>query len=136
MLILLYVLHEYSFDRFEKEGNRIFAIYANPTDGSHSREGLSFAAGPLLQAADPDVESVTRLVIRPSIFIVSDKAHPERVFTPDNPLFADANFFSQFSLPLLKGGASARPFTVVLSRTMAKKYFGTQDPIAPHAGLR
>ena len=51
------------------------------------------------------------------------------VFT-ENPLFVDDNFFSVFTFPLLEGNkrtALKDPHSVVLSKDMAKKYFGTTD---------
>ena len=47
-------------------------------------------------------------------------------------LFADAGFFSFFSFKLLSGSPSTvlnKPFSLVISLDMAKKYFGTQNPV-------
>ena len=48
------------------------------------------------------------------------------VFT-ENPLFVDDNFLSVFTFPLLEGNkrtALKDPHSVVVSKDMAKKYFG------------
>jgi putative ABC transport system permease protein len=53
------------------------------------------------------------------------------VFT-ENPLFVDDNFLSVFTFPLVKGNdktALKDLHSVVLSKDMAKKYFGTTDVI-------
>ncbi len=49
--------------------------------------------------------------------------------------FADSSFFEVFDFPLLKGDpvkALTQPFSVVLSETAAKKYFGSADPMGQH----
>jgi putative ABC transport system permease protein len=46
--------------------------------------------------------------------------------------FSDSTFFEVFDFPMLKGDpvrALREPFSVVLSETAAKKYFGTEDPM-------
>ncbi len=131
MLILLYVLHEYSFDRFEARGNRLFAVYAQQKGGT-PYEGTSYAAGIILAENAPEVESITRLDLRPELMTLSDKSDPKRAFNPRKPIFADGNFFTRFSFPLLSGDpalALARPWSIVLGKSLATTLFGKENPI-------
>ena len=51
-------------------------------------------------------------------------------FNEKKVYLADADFFSLFSFPLLRGNASSvlkEPASVVLTETTAKKYFGSID---------
>ncbi|HSC38450.1 MAG TPA: ABC transporter permease, partial [Chitinophagaceae bacterium] len=76
----------------------------------------------------PEVEASTRLrnFGNPKI-TVGNKSFKEDAFA-----FVDANFFQVFTLPLIAGDeatALKEPNTVVLTKAMARKYFGDEDPI-------
>jgi len=64
--------------------------------------------------------------------IVYTPTTPDIKFADDKLLFADAGFFNFFSFKLATGNASSvlsKPFSVVLSKGMAKKYFGDENPV-------
>jgi putative ABC transport system permease protein len=135
MTILFYILHEHSYDRWHVDARRIFATYTRPSFGSSSwsTPQLSYQVGPAGRAADPAVESVVR-VFRP--FDGADLRNPAspglRFLETSRFIYADSNFFRFFSFRLLRGSPEAvlaRPFTVVLTQTAAKKYFGKTDPV-------
>jgi putative ABC transport system permease protein len=131
MTILLYTLHEHSFDRFHKNADRIFSITATLSFGNSSFNtlALSYATGPLAKTADGHVDGYLRTA---GPFQSVNLQTQTVQFTEKNFLFADSNFFQFFSFQLLRGAPSAvlqRPYTVVLSASTAKKYFGNSDPI-------
>jgi putative ABC transport system permease protein len=134
MLIVFYLVHEYHFDRFHTNGDRIYSVYGKSKEAAPGNkfETMSYATGPLLQASSPSVESFTRISLFPGTVFLKDAVHPDRVFKPTRPLFADSNFFTTFSFRLLEGSPSQvlrRPFCVVLSKTLATAYFGKENPI-------
>lgn len=54
------------------------------------------------------------------------------LITENNFMYADSSFFNIFSFPLLQGDKRtvlANPYSVVLTASTAKKYFGDKDPI-------
>lgn len=133
LLIALYIAHEYSFDRFHKYADRIVKVELKHEEGeqSYSVPWMSYRFAEAVQKACPEVENYAR--IKMSSYstrqVMSDAQHKnyESGFG-----FADNRFFQVFSFPLLKGDirtALSRPETVVLTESMAKKYFGTTDPI-------
>jgi putative ABC transport system permease protein len=132
MTILLYTLHEHSFDRFHRDADRIFAVSGTFSFGNSSfhSERISYPAGPLVEKEDGNVESYLRVYIP---FQPINLQNPTGQFTEKgNFLFADSNFFQFLSFHLLRGapaGVLRRPFTVVLSARAAKKYFGDSDPV-------
>jgi putative ABC transport system permease protein len=74
------------------------------------------------------IEAATRLRAE-GTFLVS---RGTQRFKEGGVLFADANFFETFSVPLLKGNPKAvltEPNTVVITKKTALKYFGQQDPV-------
>jgi len=124
MMIMMYVAHEMSYDRFHKNADRIFI----------PNVPMSYASGPLIKQNQPFVEEYMRTLpyFNENPVVVTDPSSPAKKFAEDKLLFADPGFFNFFSFKLLSGSAGnvlSKPFTVVLSRDMAKKYFGSQDPV-------
>jgi putative ABC transport system permease protein len=96
MVILTYVVHELSYDRFHTNGERIFraekqfardgrySLYANPE------------FGPTLKQTDSHVTNFVRLY-EPGRKVVSSGS--SNLFFEDRFIFADTSFFSIFSFP-------------------------------------
>jgi putative ABC transport system permease protein len=137
MTILLYLLHEHSFDRWHANASRIFTVYTTQTLGeSRFRNGqLSCITGPAAKQADPSVETFVRTFPFPEqegVELQNPADPASRYWESRDFLFADSNFFQVFSFRLLRGhpeSVLARPFTVVLTQVAAKKYFGASDPV-------
>ncbi|MVM31239.1 FtsX-like permease family protein [Spirosoma sp. HMF4905] len=130
LLIVLFVTHELSYDRYNAKADRIFRM---TTHGLVSGKEINTAysgvpAGPTLVHDYSGVEAATRFE-QEGTYIVK---HDHDSFKEEHVVFADSNFFDVFSIPLLKGNlrtALTEPNTIVLTETMAKKYFGEQDPM-------
>ncbi|MBO9202651.1 MULTISPECIES: ABC transporter permease [Niastella] len=129
LLIFLYVRFELSYDNFHPKADRIYRMVTDlktPSETVHP-SGPAWAVGPHLQFDLPEVEAFTRvnfdnLLIRKG----------EIKFNESNSIWADSAFFNIFNFPLLKGDARTaliEPFSLVLSESAAKKYFGKQDPL-------
>jgi putative ABC transport system permease protein len=135
MTIMLYVLHEHSYDRWHKNAGRIFKVGTTYKFGNSSLniDELGYQAGPMAQKYDGHVEGYVRVFKPFNPPILQLTASSRSGFTADAPvMFADDNFFRFFSFRLLRGNRDSvlsRPNTVVLSARAAKKYFGTADPI-------
>jgi len=138
VLIGLFVVHERSFDRFHEKADRIFRVYADTRDdGGMFR--VAWTAPPLagaLREDFPEVEAAARLSPWPREWLLAagDKSLIEK-----DILFADASFFSMFSYVFLYGDretALESPGTVVLTRTVAERFFGTGDPVGRTLTIR
>ena len=135
MLIMLYVAHEHSYDRFHKNADRIFKPYGQMkiNGNTFGIDQMSYASGPIIKQSLPVVEDYMRTVhYFSSVVLVSNPSFPERKFAEDKSLFADSGFFNFFSFKLLSGQPSqvlSKPFSVVISEDMAKKYFGDENPV-------
>lgn len=129
LIILVYVQMELSFDRFNERGDRIYRVIYDPAWSGEGRLPSIFTPSiiaPLLRREIPEVESAVRFFDSFGSVLVSSG---DRIFEEDRFFYADSTLFSIFSFPLIEGDPSAalrRPFTVVLSRSMAWKYFGTE----------
>ena len=130
LLIVLYVLHELSYDSYHAHADRIYRMTMHARMDEKDIN-LAYSTGPSGQALlreSSGVEAVTRLR-KEGAFLVK---HGQDIIKEEKVAFVDSNFFSVFSLPMMKGSpknALAEPNTLVLTQTTAHKYFGKADPI-------
>ena len=129
ILIGIYIWHELSYDRFHKNKDRIVRVTweYNFGDAETKTATTGTKVGPQFQRSFPEVESFVRLLKYPRVI-----AYGENLFEEKNFCYADSSFFSIFSFPLLKGNAATalnEPGKLVITESMAKKYFGMEDPI-------
>jgi putative ABC transport system permease protein len=132
-LIGLYVWNERSYDDFHVKKDRIFRVrHDRFNNGELNR---LWVAGPMGIGSDlkdnfPEVKSFVRL--NKGVKQYNAIANGDIIFKEDRVLFASEDFFKVFSFALIKGVDSLvlrNPFTMVVSETFAKRYFGEADPI-------
>jgi putative ABC transport system permease protein len=132
ILIILFVRDELSFDRFHENHDRIYRVTRRwlNEDGVVSLH-LGFVAppiGPLLKNDFPEIEHAVRMTGAGGLLV----SHGDTYFEENLFFFAEENLFDVFSLNMIKGDPStalADPLTVVIVEEMARKYFGSEDPI-------
>ncbi len=129
LLIGLYIFDELSYDKFHKNADRIARVTMEYTDGTTvDRAALSGTkVGPQFKRSFPAITAYCRTILYTPTIATGDKSFNESDF-----LFADSAFFNMFSFPLLKGNPAtvlAAPNQVVITESMARKYFGQNDPI-------
>lgn len=140
MLIMLYVAHEHSYDRFHKNGDKIYTLHATIKLGSNvvNMEYMSYGTGPVIKQNVPKVEGYMRTMDCGQVIAFNPRT-PDIKFADNKLLFADAGFFKFFSFKLASGSPADvlnKPFSVVLSKEMARKYFGNADPIGKTLTIR
>ncbi len=135
MTIMLYVLHERSYDRWHANASRIFSVSTASSFGTEtfSSTRVSYLTGPGALLSSPAVEGMTRTANGSEAVELQNPDMPQVRFREgESFLYADSNFFQFFSFRLLRGRPAevlVRPFTVVLTETAARKYFGNTDPV-------
>src|SRR5690349_7540265 len=99
ILILLFVVHENSYDSFHKNASHIYVVEAGSERDGRIVKGpsMSYSTGPLLKQEQLGVIDFTRVYEPWPSVVVSDPANVESKFTEKNLLFADSNFFSFFN---------------------------------------
>jgi putative ABC transport system permease protein len=132
ILIFLFVQHELSYDKYHENADRIYRVsraWFNP-DGEVNLH-LGHAApplGPLLKSDfGGQIQEAARLM---KVDVVAKDG--ANVFEENRFFFSDPEVFKIFSWPLLEGDpetALTFPDGMVISRTMAEKYFGTVDAL-------
>ena len=131
ILILLWVQDELSFDNFHKQGANIYKLETSGGTGNSVRIFTSIVApmGPLVKQRMPAVADYVRLTPN---FIFTLYKSADKVFSDEKATFADPSFFSAFDFPIIKGNP-VKPFaddnSVVITKSTAKKYFGSANPI-------
>lgn len=128
LLIVLFVNDELSYDRYNKNADRIYRIDADfLVNGAAFREHTVPALlGPVLKEENPQVENYVRLLIGGNILVRKG----DNTFAETNACYADSSIFDVFTLPMISGDprtALTQPHTMVISERMAMKYFGTTD---------
>src|SRR5918993_3921353 len=130
MLITQFVLHEFSYDSFHANKDRIFRLQLDRYDKGEIATRWAAGAmgiGPDLKANFPEVKEYVRLTGSNALFSYGDV-----FFKEEGVYYATDAFFKVFSIRLLEGTDSLvlkSPFKVVLSQSLAKKYFGNENPV-------
>jgi putative ABC transport system permease protein len=121
LIIALYVIREYSYDRYNVKKDRIYRLIL---DGRIGGRDVTFAVtsapmGSVMAREFPEVEDFLRLSARGPTVVQYD----DQIFTEDHIMEADSSFFNFFTIPVLKGDVKNllnAPHKVVLSESTAK----------------
>jgi len=124
ILIMLFVLNEHSYDRFNEKFDRIHRIELGsgcvmPTGIAH------FLAGQI-----PEIEEIVRFY--PSFGKEYLIKHDGNYLKIRNFVFADSSVFKVFTFPFATGipeNALKDPFSLVITERTAERIFGTENPI-------
>lgn len=123
VLIGLYIQDERAYDRYHANADRIYRI----VNGTNAK--TTSALGPALQRLLPEVQSFVRFSPPSGGWVIR---YEDQSFFEDRVFWADPDLFSVFSFPLVQGNpelALQDPWTVVITESMARQYFGDTDPI-------
>jgi len=128
LLIGLFIINELSYDRFNKNADRIVRMTMQFGEGGKEKYATTGSkAGPQLQRTFPQVEGFVRTINGTVVMKYGNQMYIEKRF-----LYADSAFFKLFSFHLLKGDPKTvldAPNKVVVTQSMAAKYFGSEDPV-------
>ena len=130
LLILIYVMDELSYDRYNKNADWSLPIgYGDQIRGGFTHlvmaSGLQ-PAGPAMLRDFPEVEKEARLQKSGGFLVRKGSQNIQE----DAVVYADSTIFDVFTLPLIDGDphtALVDAHTIVLSATMARKYFDALD---------
>lgn len=131
IFITLYVRDELSFDRYHSGADRIYRITRVQTnsDGQSEHESRTVKAVAFtLQRDLPEVEAACPIYLSPQLVVQNGV----RQFYESRVYEADSNLFRVFDFQFLKGSAGNALKTsqsMVITESMAKKYFGDEDPV-------
>jgi putative ABC transport system permease protein len=129
LLIAVYVLDEISFDRFHEKADRIYRVNADIIFGGEEQR-FPFSSdmmGATLKKDYPQVEEFARIYNSSGSKLVKKE---NSFIAEPRVAHADSTIFNVFTLPAVKGDTRTAlndPNTVVITESVAQKYFGTTD---------
>ena len=139
ILIFLFVQSELSYDTYNKNYNNIYRVVGRFLGHSHS--GVNEIAltrgpvGPLMKSEIPEVINYTRISTMNDVKIFSN----DKGFDEEEIYFVEPSFFDIFTFNLVSGELSSfsdNPFSVIITKRAAKKYFGDSSPVGKVINLK
>jgi putative ABC transport system permease protein len=130
LMIFLFIMNEFSYDKFHKNGKDIYRIMRVGNTNGEKRfiPWVTPAYAKALMTDYPDAIKKT-VRVQPDNDLVT---YNNVSFNEKKIYLTDTNFFEFFSFRLLKGNPAtvlSDPLSIVMTASAAKKYFGTEDPI-------
>lgn len=129
LFLIFYVRDELNYDRFNKKADRIFRIVTyvqekdKNTDFAITQAPLAFT----LKKDYPEVEEAARFMGRERTLFKNG----EKSFYETKVYYADSTVFKIFTYNFVEGNAAHalhEPNSIVISKTLADKYFGKNAP--------
>ena len=129
LLISFYVIDELSYDRYHEKGERIYRVVMEGQAPTGEKAILTIGPHRLKEAFESHFKPIEEFVriTQPFQFRVQQG---ERLFLEDRISLVDKNIFRVFDFEWIAGNPEEslnEPFTTVISRSTAEKYFGTTD---------
>ena len=130
MFLLLYVLDELSFDRYHSKADKIYRIVSNikEPDNAFTWAVAQIPLADELRDNYPAVENAVRFFgTGRNLYKYGDQQFYEEGF-----YLADSTVFDMFDYEFISGDKNTAldlPYSIVLTESISKKYFGTEDPM-------
>ncbi len=129
LFIFIYVQYELSFDRYHEKANQIYRLteVLHLPKEDNARVVSSPPMGPAIKSNFPEVLEMTRIN-----YSSRDISYQDKKNLNSRIIYADSTFFDIFSFESVDGNlnyALEKPFSVVLTETTARKYFGEESAI-------
>ncbi len=128
LIVYLFINYETSFDTMYKDHHRVYRIHNSYEIKNQNVEGETSKLAPpaaiVLRDGMPDLEEAVR------IYAPAEKesqvSRNNKLFLEQHVYFSDPEIFNVFNFEFIEGSptdALTKPFSVVLTQSMAKKYF-------------
>jgi putative ABC transport system permease protein len=129
IMIMLWVQDELSYDRFHENAEDLYvATFSNGSKVTPT------ALSPYLKAEYPEVIHASRYSMQGKTLL----KYKDRDIFQEGGVMVDPDFLKMFTIPFLKGSpdiALDSPNSILLSEEVARKLFGTSDPIGQTLNL-
>jgi putative ABC transport system permease protein len=131
MIILLYIQHELSYNKHISNLDnkyRVVEIQTQPGIGDQHVAVTMGPLGPALANDFPEVKQTLRIMGRSGVPI----KYGDEIFIEDYLAYADSTVFDMLNVKLIQGNektALQKMESIILSESLARKFFGNQDPM-------
>lgn len=139
LLIFHYVSYEKSYDDFHKDAEDIVRLRIDRyTKGELRWKSATVypAIAPAMKKDFPEVQDFCRLI--DAELLITNEATQVK-FSEKKGYFADQSTLKMFNIPLIQGNpatALTGPDKLIISKSMATKYFGHQDVLGKQLKIR
>ncbi|MEX1238618.1 MAG: ABC transporter permease [Cyclobacteriaceae bacterium] len=124
LFLLMYILHELSYDRYHENGHNVYRVVSNikETDNAFTWAVAQIPLAEELRDNYPEVKNAVR-------FFGTDRTlykNGDKQFYEEEFYLADSTVFEMFTYPFLHGDPATaldNPFSIVLTEKTAHKYF-------------
>lgn len=129
LFLIFYIRDELNFDRYNKKADRIYRIvsYIQEKDKNTNWTITQFPLGPTMAKDFPEVEEAVRFAPRERTLFKNGESN----YYETKLYYADSNIFKIFTVKFLEGNAANaldQPNSIVISKSLAVKYFGRNTP--------
>ncbi|MFO7935338.1 MAG: FtsX-like permease family protein [Bacteroidales bacterium] len=130
ILIFIYVRDQLTYDRQNENFERIYRLEGDffINEKRDLTAIVQIPLAPTLHDEYPEIEEFARILPQRDLYFEQG----EDTFKEDSVMWADSTIFKVFTLPFITGDpetALNEPYTMVMSESMARKYFGTRDVV-------
>jgi len=131
IIIFLITKYELSYDSFYKKSDRIYRVGLSGVTGYNGH--VSVAVAPALRNDFPELEQVSQVWQEFGLVKIGANHFDEELY-----VYVDKNFTTIFDYNWIAGNAQTalvEPNSVVLTKSIAQKYFGDKDPMGQFINL-
>jgi len=130
ILIFIYIQDQLTYDKHNQNFERIYRLEGDffISEKQDLTAITQIPLGPTLKDDYPEIVEQARILPRRDFYFKRD----EDSFKEDSIMLADSTLFKVFTVSFIAGDPNtclADPFTMVISRSLANKYFGTWDVV-------
>ena len=130
LMIFLYIIHELGYERSIPDHENIYRIQVKGrfADDFFNVPMSPSGLAPMVREVLPDIRAITRIEKQGQHIL----SYQDNKYYEKSIYFVDSTFFDVFSLPWAQGDPSlcfADPNSVVMTESIARKYFGNENPM-------
>jgi putative ABC transport system permease protein len=131
LLILLYIIHEFGYDRYNKNINRIFRLIEICEQRGRTTEAAMVRVLPSFREEFPEVKEIARIYT----YSWKEKAlvsNGKQDYFEERFFLSDSSLFRVFSFSFVRGTpetALVDSKSLVITESVSRKYFGDEDPM-------
>ncbi|WP_321370102.1 ABC transporter permease [uncultured Draconibacterium sp.] len=133
ILIALFIQYEFNWDKHNDNYNQIYRLQRYVTNALYAQAGNNISphtraiTAELIEGKYPEFEKLTVTREQPVTFLGTDDEH---LVNEKSGIAADTHFFDVFTYQFIAGDKTAalsRPYSIVLSETLAQKLFNKSN---------
>ena len=132
LMIINYVYSELSYDDFHNEADNIYRIRNERYSQGELAEQMATACDAIAWELKPNFPEIREFTVLSDYQLEGILSYGDYNFKIKDAFFASERFFKVFSYQLLAGNPDEvlkEPNTMVISESLAKKFFGDKDPV-------